>query len=176
MFIKISSVSEFRSHFLSELSHWKSRFQEVRVRRNKNLLDEVKNITGHVLKYSSKNWMKNLELLYLTSRSIKQYQPKDKQNNPKKNEKLKQSNKLNTTLRQNLIPLNIPISKIWSRPTIILKSVQHYICMTLKNSLALEDRLPQKWPKHWKMKSIAHFNEMLLKIVKLISSESFLFL
>ena len=28
--------------FLIELSHWKSQFQEVRVRQNKNLLDEVK--------------------------------------------------------------------------------------------------------------------------------------
>ena len=42
--------------FLSEVSHWKSQFQEVTVRRNKNLLDEVKNIAGQVLTYNSKNF------------------------------------------------------------------------------------------------------------------------
>ena len=42
--------------FLSEVSQWKSQFQEVRVRRNKNLLDEVKNIAAQVLTYNSKNF------------------------------------------------------------------------------------------------------------------------
>ena len=49
--------------FLSEVSHWKSQFQEVTVRRNKKLLDEVKNIAGQALKYNSKNWIKNLNVL-----------------------------------------------------------------------------------------------------------------
>ena len=40
------------------------------VKRKK--FDEVKNIAAQVLKYNSKNWMKNSDVLYLTSRSIEQ--------------------------------------------------------------------------------------------------------
>ena len=51
--------------FLSEVSHWKGQFKEFTVRRNKNLLDEVKKHRGHVLTYNSKNfdWLnKQLDL------------------------------------------------------------------------------------------------------------------
>ena len=48
--------------------------------RNKNHDDEIKNIAGQVLKYNSKNWKKNSDVLYLTSRSIEQFQPEHKQN------------------------------------------------------------------------------------------------
>ena len=42
--------------------------------------------------------MKNLDVLYLTSISIEQCQPKHKRNHLKKIEKLKQSNKLNKNI------------------------------------------------------------------------------
>ena len=45
--------------------------------------DELKNIAGDVLKNNSKKWKKNLEVLYLTSRSTEQCQPKHKQNHLK---------------------------------------------------------------------------------------------
>ena len=75
--------------------------------------------------------MKNLEVVYLISGSFEQFQPEQK-NLRKKIEKLKQSNKLNTNipiaktlklliLRQNVIPLNIPIKKINSKPIFVAK-------------------------------------------------------
>ena len=97
----------------------------------KKKFDEVKKNIGQVLKYNSKNWIKNLELLYLTSRSIQLCQPKHKQKHLKKLRN-KQSNKLNEyriidkTLKllprkQNLIPLEIPISKICSKPNFVFE-------------------------------------------------------
>ena len=45
---------------------------------------EIKNTAGQVLKNNTKNWMKNSDVLYLTSRSIEQCQPEHKQNHLKK--------------------------------------------------------------------------------------------
>ena len=53
-------------------------------------------MAGQVLKYNSKNRMKNSDVLYLTSRSIEQCQPEHKQNH-QKTEKLKES-KLNKNI------------------------------------------------------------------------------
>ena len=77
--------------------------------------------------------MKNLELLFLTSRSIQRFQPKHKQNHLKKLRN-KQSNKLNKytvidktlnllTIRQSLIPLNIPIQKYVQKPNFVSEIV-----------------------------------------------------
>ena len=44
----------------------------------------IKNIAGQALKYNPRNLMGKLEVLYLTSRSIEQRQPKHKQNYQKK--------------------------------------------------------------------------------------------
>ena len=88
-----------------------------------------KNIAGPVLKYNSKNWMKNLDLLYMNSRSIQRCQSKHKQNHLKKLRN-KQSNKLNKYIildktwkllpqRQNLTPLKIPFPKILSKPKFV---------------------------------------------------------
>ena len=53
------------------------------VKRN-ILYDEVKkNIAGQVLKYNSKNWMKNSDVLYLTSRSNEQFQPEQTKSSKK---------------------------------------------------------------------------------------------
>ena len=50
-----------------------------------------------------KYWMKNLEQLHLTSRSIEQWQPKNKKQTVPNVEKLKQSNKLPTII-VNILP------------------------------------------------------------------------
>ena len=50
-------------------------------------------------------------------------------------------------LRQNWIPLNIPIQKYVLNQFLLLKLLQYYICKAWKNSLALEDWLTRKWPK-----------------------------
>ena len=50
----------------------------------KKKFDELKkNIAGQVLKYNSKNWMNNLEVLYLTNNSIEQWQPKQTKSSQK---------------------------------------------------------------------------------------------
>ena len=48
-----------------------------------------------------------------------------------------------------------------------MKSIKYYICMTWKNSVALEKKF-KKWIQ------LQNFYETLLKIVILISSQSFL--
>ena len=105
----------------------------------------------------------------------------NKQNHLKKLRN-KQSNKLTKiiaktlkllSLRQNSIPLNKPIQKYVQNQFLFLKLLQYYICKAWKKSFAHEDRLTRKFFLK-KMKSIANFNEMLLKIVILISYESFL--
>ena len=121
----------------------------------KDYQSPYKNIAAQVLRYNSKNWMKNLELLYLTRRSIHRCQPKQKQNHLKKLRN-KQSNKLNKDIiidktlkllpqRQNLIPLNIPISKICSKPHFL--RLAHYICKGWKKSFALVGRLTLNFSK-----------------------------
>ena len=120
--------------------------------------------------WHEKLW-KHLQILYLTSRSNEQYQPKHKQNHLK----LKQLNKLNKifTRRQKLILLNIPISKYVKNLFLSPISVHDNICKTWKKILGpLKIDLLSKWKTE--TKSIANFNEMLLKIVILKSSEPFL--
>ena len=68
------------------MNEWtKSRFEVVVTSYgcNKTRDDEIKNIAGQVLKYNSKNWIKNSDVLYLTSRSIEQCQSEHKQNHQK---------------------------------------------------------------------------------------------
>ena len=105
---------------------------------NKNLDDEIKKKARQVLKYNSKNWMKHFEVFYLTSTSIEHCQPKHVQNHLKKLRN-KQSNKLNKNiiiaknlkllpLRQNLIPLNIPFSKMCSK-SIFVSEIAEVLCL-----------------------------------------------
>ena len=119
------------------------------IKRNNFLFDEVKNIAGQVLKYNSKNWMKHLEVLYLTSRSIEQCEPEHKQNH--------QLNEIYSVLKleafkpkanffpfknsyKNMFKLNF---SFWNRSSFISARPEKY-------SLALEDRLTRKWPKNLK--------------------------
>ena len=57
----------------------------------KKKFDEVKNPAGQVLKFNSKNCMKNSDILYLASRSIEQCQPEHEKKSSQKIEKLKVS-------------------------------------------------------------------------------------
>ena len=62
------------------------------------------------------------------------------------------------------------------KTNLFLKSVQYYICNNWKKFLgpwkSINSKMTEKFKK--KKKSIANFNEMLLKIVILKTSESFL--
>ena len=91
--------------FLSEVSHGKIQFQEVRVRGNKNLLDEVKkNIAGQFLAYNSKNFQllnKQLDLERTMSGLEKPFQ---KKSDEKKNKK-KTENQCQNAARENKKPL-----------------------------------------------------------------------
>ena len=99
----------------------------VRVRRNKNLLDEVKkhSRTSPEVQFKEMNGKHRS-----TSRSIEQCQPKHKQKYTKKLRN--QNNQTNKTkiysllklmkflsIRQNLMPLIIPISKKKSKPIFV---------------------------------------------------------
>ena len=85
--------------------------------------------------------MKNSDVLYLTSRSIEQYQPEHKQNHLKI-EKLKES-KLNKTYsllkleafktKANFFPLKIPISKICSKSIFVSEIGPVLYLQDLKN-------------------------------------------
>ena len=52
----------------------------------------TKNIAGHVLKDNPKSWLRNLELLYLTSRSLEERQPKTIWVNGKRKKHIKKYN------------------------------------------------------------------------------------
>ena len=136
-----------------------------------NIKINKKNIAGQVLKNNSKNWMKNSDVLYLTSRSIERCQPEHKQNHQKikkqKESKLNKNILIAKTLeafepKANFFPLKIPMSKTSSKP----------ILRPEKYSLALEDRLNRRWTKNFK-KSIANHKENVAENVAIeISSES----
>ena len=126
--------------------------------------------------------MKNLDLLYLNSRSIQRCQPKHKQNHLKKLRN-KQSNELNKyiildktwkllPLRQNLAPLNIPISKISSKPKFFSEIGLVLYLQGLKKFIGPWRSINSKI---FKTKNINwNFNEMLLKIGTIPSLESVL--
>ena len=117
--------------------------------------------------------MKNSDVLYLTSRSIEQWQPEHKQNH-QKIEKLKESklNK-NAVIAKTLEAFKpkaiiFPLKNYFKNKfkTIFFpKPLQYYICKTWKNSLALEDRLTGRWRKNF-INQLQFTKKMLLKIVK----------
>ena len=78
--------------------------------------DELENIAVQVRKNNPKKKMKNFEVHYLTSNSIEQ---KAKQTSTAEKQTSQNLGTLNNqTNRQNLIPLNIPNTKICSKPNL----------------------------------------------------------
>ena len=159
-----SSISEFRSHFLREVIHWKSQLQEVRVRQNKYLLDEVKKHSrrSHEIQFKGLNEKLRRNL---PDQQINWTMPASTQKSLKKIEQLKESktNKnilivktleafkhrakifsFKNTYFKNLFKNNICF---WNRSSIISARPEKY-------SLALEYRLTRKWPKKLRKKEI----------------------